>query len=160
MRAVVTGGADFIGSPSCARTPEAVADNFFTGWIKNIYGFLQGGGALRRRYSRFRSRGPGYRGVEVLFHEAALPFVPRSLQDPVFSSDVNVVGATVVLKAAVDAGVRRLVYAASSSAYGNSGEKLKAETVLPKPRSPYASDRMLTPNTPNYRESRRANASR
>jgi nucleoside-diphosphate-sugar epimerase len=78
------------------------------------------------------------KGVTWVFHEAALPSVPRSIKDPVTSTMVNVVGTTTVLKAAVDAGVQRLVYAASSSAYGNVQVALKTEDLMPSPLSPYA----------------------
>src|SRR5207237_538016 len=78
------------------------------------------------------------RGCEVVFHQAALPSVPRSIQDPLTSSDVNVGGTLNVLLASRDAGVRRLVYASSSSVYGTAANaELKNESLPVGPLSPY-----------------------
>src|SRR5262245_50133625 len=78
------------------------------------------------------------RGVEVVFHEAAIPSVPRSINEPNLNHDVNVNGTFNVLLAARGAGVRRVIYAASSSAYGEIGTGAKQEEQLPDPLSPYA----------------------
>src|SRR5207302_1537173 len=77
-------------------------------------------------------------GIEVILHQAAIPSVSRSLRDPVASNEANVGGTVTLLTAAQAAGVRRLVYAGSSSAYGNTPELPKVETMPPNPRSPYA----------------------
>ncbi len=77
-------------------------------------------------------------GADVVFHLAAIPSVPRSIQDPVPSHEVNIDGTFNVLRACVDAKVRRVVYAASSSAYGDTDVLPKVETMLPRPKSPYA----------------------
>jgi UDP-N-acetylglucosamine/UDP-N-acetyl-alpha-D-glucosaminouronate 4-epimerase len=77
-------------------------------------------------------------GVEVVFHEAAVPSVPRSVAEPVRTNSVNVDGTLLVLDSARRAGVRRVVYAASSSAYGNTPTLPKVETMAANPRSPYA----------------------
>src|SRR5207249_3770474 len=77
------------------------------------------------------------RGVEVVFHLGALPSVPRSVQDPLTTSAVNVEGTLNVLLAARDEGVRRVVFSSSSSVYGNSGELPRVETASPDPISPY-----------------------
>ena len=76
--------------------------------------------------------------IEVIFHQAALPSVPRSIKQPVKSISNNVIGTVELLNAAVKGNVRRVVYAASSSAYGNNPEDVKQETFLPAPLSPYA----------------------
>src|SRR5438067_1141432 len=81
--------------------------------------------------------GPAARGVEVVFHQGALPSVPRSVQDPLTTGAVNVEGTLNVLLAARDQGVRRVVFASSSSVYGNSGELPRVETANPDPISPY-----------------------
>jgi nucleoside-diphosphate-sugar epimerase len=83
------------------------------------------------------------RGADVVFHLAAIPSVPRSIQDPVPSHEVNIDGAFNVFRACVDAKVRRVVYAASSSAYGDTDVLPKVETMLPRPKSPYAVQKLM-----------------
>ena len=83
------------------------------------------------------------RGADVVFHLAAIPSVPRSIQDPVPSHEVNIDGTFNVLRACVDAKVRRVVYAASSSAYGDTDVLPKVETMLPRPKSPYAVQKLM-----------------
>ena len=78
-----------------------------------------------------------------MFHEAAIPSVPRSINEPVPSHEVNINGTFNVLRAAKEAGVRRVIYAASSSAYGDTEELPKVETMLPSPKSPYAAQKLL-----------------
>jgi len=143
MRVLVTGGAGFIGSHLVRALLDrgdavVVLDNFSTGKQENIAPILADIHLYEGDMRDYALVQRAMEGVELVFHEAALPSVPRSVADPITSTSVNVVGAVTVLKAAVDAGVRRLVYAASSSAYGNAQEKLKVETLCPKPRSPYA----------------------
>jgi nucleoside-diphosphate-sugar epimerase len=79
----------------------------------------------------------------VVFHEAAIPSVPRSIKDPVPSHDVNINGTFNVLRAAKEAGVRRVIYAASSSAYGDTPVLPKVETMLASPKSPYAAQKLM-----------------
>ena len=83
------------------------------------------------------------RGADVVFHLAAIPSVPRSISDPVPSHDVNVNGTFSVFRAAADAKVRRVVYAASSSAYGDTEVLPKVETMRPLPKSPYAAQKLM-----------------
>jgi UDP-glucose 4-epimerase len=78
------------------------------------------------------------KGVDYVFHEAAIPSVPKSVDDPIGTNDPNLTGTLYVLEAARKAGVRRVLYAASSAAYGDSPELPKTETMLPAPLSPYA----------------------
>jgi nucleoside-diphosphate-sugar epimerase len=140
---LVTGGAGFIGS-SIARTlisrgdKVRVLDNFYSGKRENLAdiaadvdlreGDIRDDAALERALE----------GVEVVFHEAAIPSVPRSLVDPISSHDVGATGTLKVLFHAKKAGVRRVVYAASSSAYGDTPTLPKIETMRPSPLSPYA----------------------
>lgn len=139
---LVTGVAGFIGS-SIARTllqrGEAVRglDNFATGKRENLEG-LKGlelvEGDLRDASTCQRACS----GVACIFHEAALPSVPRSVRDPFESHDANVTGTVRLLVAARDARVKRIVYAGSSSAYGNTPTLPKREQMSPNPISPYA----------------------
>jgi nucleoside-diphosphate-sugar epimerase len=140
---LVTGGAGFIGS-SLAREllglgeRVRILDDFSTGRRQNLadlpgnYELFEGSitdPALVKR---------AMDGVEIVFHQAALPSVARSVEDPESSLYVNVQGTTIVLNAARNAGVRRLIFAASSSAYGNTKVLPKVETMTPDPLSPYA----------------------
>jgi UDP-glucose 4-epimerase len=145
MRAscLVTGGAGFIGS-ALARALLArgdrvrVIDNFFSGKRENLAEVAKDvelvEGDIRDEEALARALG----GVELVFHQAAIPSVPRSLADPIASHDANATGTLKVLAAAKKAGVRRVIYAASSSAYGDTPTLPKVETMRPMPLSPYA----------------------
>jgi len=140
---LVTGGAGFIGS-SIARALLArgdkvrIIDNFFSGKRENLADIAKDieliEGDIRDRATTARACA----GVEVVYHEAAIASVPRSLADPVSSNEANVSGTLNVLHEAKKAGVRRVVYAASSSAYGDTPTLPKIETMIPSPLSPYA----------------------
>jgi len=142
-KVLVTGGAGFIGSNLVRALLERgdavrVLDNFSTGRRSNLDG-LQGGvdvieGELRS-YERVHN---AVRGVDVVFHQGALPSVPRSVQDPLTTSAVTIEGTLNVLLAARDEGVSRVVFASSSSVYGNGGGLPRTETHAPDPISPYA----------------------
>ena len=143
MKALVTGGGGFIGSnvvrALLARGDDVrVLDNFSTGSRANLAG-LEGDVQLvegdLRSYERVHA---AVRGAEVVFHQGALPSVPRSVQDPLTTTAVNVEGTLNVLLAARDEGVRRIVNASSSSVYGNTGTLPRVETQAPDPISPYA----------------------
>jgi len=143
VKALVTGGGGFIGSnvvrALLARGDDVrVLDNFSTGSRANLAG-LEGDVQLvegdLRSYERVHA---AVRGAEVVFHEGALPSVPRSVQDPLTTTAVNVEGTLNVLLAARDEGVRRIVNASSSSVYGNTGTLPRVETQAPDPISPYA----------------------
>ena len=146
-RYLVTGGAGFIGSNIAealvARGDEVVVfDDLSTGYEKNIAhirdavtfirGDIRDADAVRRAMD----------GVDYVLHQAALASVPRSIEDPVLVTDVNLRGTLVVLEEARRAGVKRFVYAASSSAYGDSETLPKIETMIPKPLSPYAASKL------------------
>ena len=143
MKVLVTGGAGFIGSnlvrALLARGDEVrVLDNFATGNSANLAPLLGDVEIVEgdlRSYERVHA---AVRGVEVVFHQGALPSVPRSVQDPLTTTAVNIEGTLNVLLAARDEGARRIVNASSSSVYGNSGELPRVESQAPDPISPYA----------------------
>jgi UDP-glucose 4-epimerase len=147
VKAVITGGAGFIGSQLVRHLlaeglEEVVAfDNFNSGKPANVLGT---GGQLWeadiRDYDAVRA---AFEGATYVFHLAAIPSVPRSIADPLPSHDVNINGTFTVLRAAADAGVQRVVYAASSSAYGDTEVLPKVETMRPNPRSPYAAQKLM-----------------
>src|SRR5438094_6836966 len=140
MKALVTGGAGFIGSNLVKALVDRgddvrVLDNFSTGNRANLEGLdVEVVEGELRSYERVHN---ATRGVELVFHLGALPSVPRSVQDPLTTSAVNVEGTLNVLLAARDEGIRRVVFASSSSVYGNSGELPRVETANPDPISPY-----------------------
>ncbi len=140
---LVTGGAGFIGSHICERLVRngqvvRVLDNFSTGKEENLASFQ---GAVDVVRGDIRDRDvvhDAMRDIDVVFHQAALGSVPRSVEDPLTTHDVNVTGTLNVLHAARDANVQRLVYASSSSVYGETVELPKHEAMVPQPLSPYA----------------------
>src|SRR5579872_6788324 len=144
---LVTGGAGFIGShlaEELARRGHSirVVDNLITGKKKNLehvagVEFLEGDLADMTVAER------AVRGVEYVLHQAAIPSVPRSVKDPITSNRANITASLNVLVAARDAGVRRLVYAGSSSAYGDTPTLPKHETMPTKPLSPYALQKLV-----------------
>ncbi len=141
--ALVTGGAGFIGSHLVegllARGYRVrVLDNFATGRRENLKDVLAQIELVEGSVTNLTTARSVMRGVEIVFHQAALPSVPRSVKNPLESNAVNITGTLNVLLAARDAGVRRVVYAASSSAYGDQPTLPKVETMPPDPLSPYA----------------------
>jgi UDP-N-acetylglucosamine/UDP-N-acetyl-alpha-D-glucosaminouronate 4-epimerase len=146
---VVTGGAGFIGSAIVrglleeGAHPVVVLDNFLTGREENLEEVRSSIELCRADIRGYAEIAPILKGAEVVFHEAAIPSVPRSIDDPVPSHDVNINGTFNVLRAAAAGGVRRVVYAASSSAYGDTEVLPKVETMLPRPKSPYALQKLV-----------------
>ncbi len=140
---LVTGGAGFIGS-AIARALLArgdkvrVLDNFFSGKRENLAEVARDVELIEGDVRDAAAVARACAGVEVVFHEAAIPSVPRSLADPLASNDANITGTLNLLHEAKRAGVRRVVYAASSSAYGDTPTLPKIETMTPAPLSPYA----------------------
>ena len=142
MKTLVTGGAGFIGSnlvrALLARGDAVrVLDNFSTGNRANLGGLADDVDLVEgdlRSYERVHN---AVRGVEVVFHLGALGSVPRSVQDPLTSGAVNVEGTLNALLAARDEGVRRVVFASSSSVYGNQPELPLREAMASDPISPY-----------------------
>ncbi|GIM54977.1 SDR family oxidoreductase [Capnocytophaga cynodegmi] len=144
-RILVTGGAGFIGSNLSEKLLElgavvTVLDNFATGHRQNIEPFLSNKNfaLIEGDIRDLETCRKACEGQEFVLHQAALGSVPRSINDPITSNDVNVGGFLNMLVAARDAGVKRLVYAASSSTYGDSKSLPKVEDVIGKPLSPYA----------------------
>jgi UDP-glucose 4-epimerase len=143
VKALVTGGGGFIGSNLVRRLLELghevrVLDNFSTGNRRNLVDVADEIEVVEGELRSYERVHNATRGVEVVFHQGALPSVPRSVQDPLTTGAVNVEGTLNVLLAARDEGVRRVVYASSSSVYGNTGTLPRVETQFPDPISPYA----------------------
>ncbi len=144
---VVTGGAGFIGSHVVERYLSEghtvrVIDNLSTGSRDNLAS-MNGDLTLHEvSFTDLDAIQPIFEGAEVAYHIGALPSVPRSVKDPLASNAHNVTGTLNVLVAARDAGLRRVVYAASSSAYGDVEADYKVETMLPNPLSPYGAAKL------------------
>jgi len=140
---LVTGGAGFIGSHLTEELvnqghPVVVLDDLSTGKLENIASFRENIQFVEGSVANLDTVRSCCEGVDVVFHQAALASVPRSVADPLASNHANVTGTLTVLWAARDAGVRRVVYAASSSVYGDTEELPKHEGMIPRPQSPYA----------------------
>jgi UDP-glucose 4-epimerase len=146
---VVTGGAGFIGSAIVrallkeGASKVVVIDNLLSGKEGNL-------GEVRDQVDlqvadirNYEEIAPLIRGAAVVFHEAAIPSVPRSIEEPVPSHEANIDGTFNVLRAAKEGGAGRVVYAASSSAYGDSEVLPKVETMPSKPKSPYALQKLV-----------------
>jgi UDP-glucose 4-epimerase len=139
---LVTGAAGFIGRSIAAEflaNGESVRgiDNLSTGKRENLAG-LEAMDFIEADLNDAAACAQACKGVEVVFHEAAIPSVPRSVEDPILTNDANVSATLQLLVAARDAKVRRVVYAGSSSAYGDAPSLPKHEEMLPNPISPYA----------------------
>lgn len=147
MKVLVTGGAGFIGSNLCeyllmeGHTVRCL-DNFVTGKPENIFPLLeQYPQTFNIQVGDIRNIEDCRKAVEdmeYVLHEAALGSVPRSIKDPITTNDVNIGGFMNMLVAARDAGIKRFIFAASSSTYGDSKSLPKVEDVIGKPLSPYA----------------------
>lgn len=145
---VVTGGAGFIGSALVRALSQGgarvrVIDNLLTGRAENLEEIRN-----RIEWERADIRDAAavhnaIRGANFVFHLAAIPSVPRSISDPVPSHEVNIDGTFNVLRACAEAKVQRVVYAASSSAYGDTEALPKTESMLPRPKSPYAVQKLV-----------------
>jgi len=144
-RVLVTGGAGFIGSNLVESLLDSgnyvvCLDNFSTGKRENIKDFLENSkfklieGDIRN-YEDCRK---AVDGIDIVFHQAALGSVPRSIKDPVSATDVNIGGFVKMLFAAKEAGIKRFIYAASSSTYGDHPDLPKVESKIGAPLSPYA----------------------
>lgn len=145
--ALVTGGAGFIGSHLVDRLLALghrvrVVDNLATGSERNLVHSYSQIEFLRGDLRDEDTCRAAVRGVDIVFHVAALPSIPRSLEDPWASHDSNVNATMRLLMACVAAGVRRVVYSSSSSVYGNTATLPKVESGEALPRSPYAASKL------------------
>lgn len=150
IRILITGGAGFIGSNLCEYFLSkgysvTCLDDFSTGFRHNIEAFLKNtefelieGDIRNLETCHYASRGKDY-----ILHHAALGSVPRSINNPIATNEVNIGGFLNILVAARDAGVKRLIFAASSSTYGDSDTVPKVEEVIGKPMSPYAVTKLV-----------------
>jgi nucleoside-diphosphate-sugar epimerase len=143
LKYLVTGGAGFIGSNVVEKLVHdghevRVMDNFSTGRRSNLEPFEGEIDVVEGDLLSYERVHNAIRGCDYVLHLGALPSVPRSVQDPLTSATVNILGTLNVLLCARDTGVQRVVYSASSSAYGANPELPKVETLKPLPISPYA----------------------
>jgi UDP-N-acetylglucosamine/UDP-N-acetyl-alpha-D-glucosaminouronate 4-epimerase len=144
---LVTGGAGFIGSHLTRRLLQdgctvRVVDNLSTGFRRNLDEVWDNIEFLEGDVEDSLVAGAAAEGVDIVYHLAALPSVPRSMKDPIATHRANVNGTLQLLEASRRAGVRRFVYSSSSSAYGDTEVLPKAESAEPLPRSPYAASKV------------------
>ncbi|MEY2534906.1 MAG: UDP-glucose 4-epimerase, partial [bacterium] len=143
MQLLVTGGGGFIGSHLVERLVRdghrvRVLDNFTTGHRRNLNPVIDDVDLVEGDLQSYERAHAAVRGCEIVLHQAAMPSVPRSVQDPLTSNASNVIGTLNVLLAARDSGVRRVVFASSSSVYGATPGLPKHESLPTLPISPYA----------------------
>lgn len=149
MKAVVTGGAGFIGSALIRHliskgVDSLIAfDNLNSGHRKNLDGLGAQVALTEGDIRDYDALAAAFSGSDFVFHLAAIPSVPRSIKDPIPSHDVNINGTFNVFRAAKDTGVKRVVYAASSSAYGDTEVLPKVESMQANPKSPYAAQKLM-----------------
>ncbi|GIV44250.1 MAG: epimerase [Bacteroidia bacterium] len=142
-RYLVTGGAGFIGSNIVEELLKRgdfvrVLDNFSTGRRSNLEPFKNDIDLIEGDIRSYHVVQKACQGIDFVLHQAALPSVPRSIFDPITSNDVNVNGTLNILHAAKESNVKRVVYASSSSVYGDNPISPKSEDFTPNPKSPYA----------------------
>jgi nucleoside-diphosphate-sugar epimerase len=147
MRVLVTGGGGFIGSHVAGRLAQLghdvrILDNFATGRRSNVHALPDDVELIEGDIQSDERVHNAVAGCDVVLHQAALPSVPRSVQDPLTSNATNVTGTLNVLLAARDAGVGRVVFASSSSVYGTEPERPTREDATPLPISPYATAKL------------------
>jgi UDP-glucose 4-epimerase len=144
---LVTGGGGFIGSHIAATLVERgrrvrVLDNFATGRRENLAQIMADIELIEGDVADPQTARRAVAGVEIVFHQAAIPSVPRSIADPMSVHHSNTLGTLQILLAARDAGVKRVVFASSSSIYGDSPTLPKREDMPPAPKSPYAATKL------------------
>lgn len=145
MKYLVTGGAGFIGSHLVDKLIELghdviVIDNLSTGNLKNLNPKAK---FFKEDICNFEKIKPIFNGVDYVFHLAAIPRVPLSIEDPVGTSRVNVLGTINVFKAAIDSKIKRVVFASSSSIYGEQEKLPLVENMSPNPLSPYGLQKLV-----------------
>lgn len=146
-KVLVTGGAGFIGSNLADElirqgAKVRIVDNFLTGFRENLDEITGDFEFVEANVADAPAMAKAVEGIEIVFHQAALPSVPRSVANPLETHEACVNGTFNILSAAKEAGVRRIVYAASSSAYGDQQTLPKVETMAPEPLSPYAAAKL------------------
>ncbi|MBE2184166.1 MAG: SDR family oxidoreductase [Anaerolineae bacterium] len=144
---IVTGGAGFIGSHIADRLLKdgqrvRIVDNFVTGKRSNLEVLSGDLEVIEASITDLEAMHKAFAGADYVLHQAALPSVPRSIDDPLTSHEFNATGTLNVLLAARDAGVKRVAYAASSSAYGEIEGEYKVETMPAHPLSPYGASKL------------------
>lgn len=145
---LITGGAGFVGSHIATALVDSgarvrVVDNLSTGYVKNLRHIESKIDFIEGSVADAATLGRALTDVELVFHQAAIPSVPRSVDRPIESHDASVNATFALLLAARDQKVRRVVYAASSSAYGEQPELPKREDMRPAPLSPYAVGKLV-----------------
>src|ERR1041385_1242924 len=145
---VVTGGGGFIGSHIAEELVHRdetvrVIDNFSTGKRENVKSFGKRAEVIETDISEEKNLAQFLKGVDYVVHQAAIPSVPKSIKDPVKSHQANVNGTLNLLVACRDSGVKRVVYASSSSLYGDSPTLPKHEGMIPNPLSPYGAQKLF-----------------
>jgi nucleoside-diphosphate-sugar epimerase len=148
-KSIITGGAGFIGSAlvrellANGETRVGIVDNLNSGKLANLEAVKDQVETHLVDIRDYDELARIFAGAEVVYHLAAIPSVPRSIAEPIPSHDVNINGTFNVYRAAQTAGVRRVVYAASSSAYGDTDVLPKTESMVPRPKSPYALQKLV-----------------
>ncbi len=148
-KCIVTGGAGFIGSALVRKllaqgdTSVEVVDNLLTGHARNLEEVRDRIVFHEIDIRHYAPLAAAIHGADTVYHLAAIPSVPRSIREPVPSHEVNLDGSFNVFHACVQGKVRRVVYAASSSAYGDTDVLPKEETMAPRPKSPYAAQKLM-----------------
>ncbi|MDI9643628.1 MAG: SDR family oxidoreductase [Candidatus Verstraetearchaeota archaeon] len=143
-KVVVTGGAGFIGAniseTLCCSNEVTIVDDLSTGRISNVLEFIESKKVkfVKGSVTDLSLLKEAFNGADFVLHQAAIPSVPRSVLDPIKTNEAGITGTLCVLVAARDCGVKKVVYASSSSVYGEMSTLPKREDMEPKPMSPYA----------------------
>ena len=150
-KVLLTGGGGFIGSHIAeglisGNYSVKIIDNFSTGNKNNLKDLLKQIELVEGDIRDYSTVVKVMKEIDIVVHLAALPSVPRSINDPITTNEVNVNGTLNMLWAAVDSGVSKFIFASSSSVYGNSKEKIKHENICPSPLSPYAVSKLTGEN--------------
>jgi len=142
MKYIVTGGAGFIGShiaeTLAGKNEVIVIDDLTTGTMQNLHDFQKSIQCVHGSITNLPLMREICADADGIFHEAAIPSVPRSIKNPLATNEANVTGTLNVLIAARECGVRKIVFASSSSVYGDTPVLPKREDMEPRPLSPYA----------------------